>query len=52
MGTSYEELRPLERDVERERGRRATPARTAGVVINSVLVTTEGPWDGWWRVAV
>ncbi|WP_159048590.1 hypothetical protein [Streptomyces sp. NRRL F-4489] len=52
METSYEELRPPERDVERERGRRAAPASTAGVVIRSVLVTTDRPWWGWERAGV
>ncbi|MGD3106888.1 hypothetical protein ACO1BR_11300 [Streptomyces sp. YGL11-2] len=49
METSYEELRPAERDAERERGRRAAAASSAGVVTSSVLVTTECPWGGWGR---
>ncbi|MER6051753.1 hypothetical protein ABT168_30665 [Streptomyces sp. NPDC001793] len=52
METSYEEPRPAERDAERERGRSATQASTAGVVTSRVLVTTERVWGGLARVGV
>ncbi|MEU3712066.1 hypothetical protein [Streptomyces catenulae] len=42
-GFSYEERRPDDPDEERERGRSATPANTAGVVTSNVLVTIELP---------
>ncbi|MFE7664843.1 hypothetical protein [Streptomyces celluloflavus] len=46
MRTSYGERRPAEPDEERERGRRAAAARTAGVVISRVVVTVECPACG------
>ncbi|WP_328385061.1 hypothetical protein OHS81_13705 [Streptomyces sp. NBC_00400] len=48
METSYEERRPAEPDEERERGRRAAPASTAGAVISRVVVTMERPARGLW----
>ncbi|MGW1836112.1 hypothetical protein [Streptomyces sp. BBFR2] len=46
MDISYEERRPAEPDEGRERGRSATPASTAGVVISKVRVTIEPPLRG------